>query len=63
MFPRNRPEPTADDAAAFREHVRRLESPERRRTEAAHVRILLTRTWPIGLRERLARASEAPTRA
>jgi hypothetical protein len=63
MFIRLRTNPTPDVAAAFRDHVRRLGSPERQRTEAARVRIILTHGWRVGLRERLAHTADRPTRA
>jgi hypothetical protein len=58
MFIRLRSERTPDEATAFRAHVRRLGRPERQRTEAARVRIILARAWRVGLRERLAVPAE-----
>jgi hypothetical protein len=57
MFSRHRSDPTGDVGAALREHVRRLERPEPKRTEAARVRICLARPCPHALRERNARAA------
>jgi hypothetical protein len=57
VFTRLRTDPTPDEATAFRAHVRRLGRPERHRTEAARIRIILTRAWRVGLRERLADAA------
>ena len=54
-----RSEPGQDVAAAFRDHVRRLGRPDRRRNEALRVRVSLARAGRVGLRERLAR-SELP---
>ncbi|MEX2011298.1 MAG: hypothetical protein WEF51_03555 [Chloroflexota bacterium] len=62
MFIRLRTAPVPDVAAAFRDHVRRLEGPERRHTEAVRVRIILTRAWRVGLRERLHHAADGSTR-
>ena len=62
MFIRLRTAPAPDVAAAFRDHVRRLESPERHRTEAVRVRIILTRAWRVGLRDRLLNAGDRSTR-
>jgi hypothetical protein len=58
VFIRRRTDPVPDEATAFRAHVRRLGRPERQRTEAARVRIILTRAWRVGLRERLADPAE-----
>lgn len=58
MFLRLRTEPAPDDAEVFRARARRLGRPERHRTEAARVRIILARAWRVGLRERLARPAE-----
>jgi hypothetical protein len=63
MFIRLRTNPTPDVAAAFRDHVRRLGRPEPHRTDAARVRIILTRAWRVGLRDRLDRPADRPTRA
>lgn len=57
MFIRLRTNPAPDVATAFREHVRRLGRPERQRTEAVRVRIILTHSWRVGLRERLSHAA------
>jgi hypothetical protein len=62
MFIRLRTAPAPDVAAAFRDHVRRLERPERHRTEAARVRIILTHACRIGLRERIRHAADGSTR-
>jgi hypothetical protein len=62
MFIRFRTNPTPDIAAAFRDHVRRLGRPEPQRTEAARVRIILTRAWRVGLRERLHNAAHGAPR-
>jgi hypothetical protein len=53
MFIRLGAEPVPDVAAAFRDHVRRLGAPERHRSEAIRVRIMLERASRVGLRERL----------
>jgi hypothetical protein len=63
MLIRLRTNPAPDVASAFRDHVRRLGRPERQRTEAARVRIILTRAWRVGLRERLAHTAHGRTRA
>jgi hypothetical protein len=62
MFIRFRTDPAHDVAAAFRDHVRRLDRPERQRTEAVRVRIILTRAWRVGLRERLDHSAHGSTR-
>ncbi|HEV8488468.1 MAG TPA: hypothetical protein VGQ58_01630 [Candidatus Limnocylindrales bacterium] len=62
MFIRLRTDPP-DEAAALRAHMRRLGRPERQRTEAARLRIILSRAWRVGLRERLADSTDGPTRA
>jgi hypothetical protein len=62
MFIRLRTNPAPDIATEFRAHVRRLGHPERERTEALRLRIILTHSWRVGLRERLAHAA-ARTRA
>jgi hypothetical protein len=62
MFIRLRTAPVPDIAAAFRDHVRRLERPERHRTEAVRLRIILTHAWRVGLRERLHDAANGSTR-
>ena len=58
MFVRLRTDPVSDVAAAFRDHVRRLERPERSRTEAVRIRIILTRAWRVGLRDRIGHAAD-----
>ncbi|MDQ2966438.1 MAG: hypothetical protein M3R57_11385 [Chloroflexota bacterium] len=63
MFIRLRTAPNPDVAAAFRDHVRRLGRPDSDRTEAVRVRIILTRAWRVGLRDRLKHAAGGPTRA
>ena len=60
MFTRLRTNPAPDVATAFRDHVRRLGRPERERTEAVRLRIILTHSWRVGLRERLAQAAGRP---
>jgi hypothetical protein len=62
MFIRLRTAPVPDVAAAFRDHVRRLERPERHRTEAVRVRIILTHACRVGLRERLGNAANGSPR-
>jgi hypothetical protein len=62
MFIRLRTAPVPDVAAAFRDHVRRLERPERHRTEAIRVRIILTHACRVGLRERILQAAGSPRR-
>jgi len=62
MFLRLRTEPISDVAAAFRDHVRRLERPERSRTEAVRIRIILTRAWRVGLRDRIGHAADGASR-
>ena len=58
MFVRLRTDPVSDVAAAFRDHVRRLERPERSRTEAIRIRIILNRAWRVGLRDRIRHAAD-----
>jgi hypothetical protein len=59
MFIRLNAEPVPDVAVAFRDHVRRLGRPDRHRTEALRVRIMLNRASRVGLRERLASGAAA----
>jgi hypothetical protein len=63
MLIRLRTAPNPDVAAAFRDHVRRLGRPERDRTEAVRLRIILTRAWRVGLLDRLKHTAEDPTHA
>jgi hypothetical protein len=62
MFISFRINPAPDIATAFREHVRRLGRPERHRTEAVRVRIILTHACRVGLRERILHAADGSTR-
>jgi hypothetical protein len=62
MFIRLRTNPAPDVAAAFRDHVRRLGRPERHRTEAVRVRIILKHACRVGLRERLHDAAHGSPR-
>ena len=55
----HRSEPGQDVAAAFRDRVRRLGRPDRRRSEALRVRVNLARASRVGLRDRLARSEMA----
>jgi hypothetical protein len=59
MFVRLNAEPAPDLAAAFRDHVLRLGDPDRHRSDAIRVRIMLKRASRVGLRERLDRAALA----
>lgn len=62
MFIRLRTNPSPDFATAFRDRVRHLDRPERHRTEAARVRIILAHACRIGLRERIHQAANGTSR-